>query len=63
MPGPCSFQSNQRAAIAIAGLLIGNQGRAFAMSDKTREHVDTFWELIEGILNVILFMLIGLAGR
>ena len=47
-------------AVVIAGLLIGNQGRAFAMSDKTREHVDTFWELIEGILNVILFMLIGL---
>jgi len=47
-------------AVVIAGLLIGNQGRAFAMSNKTREHVDTFWELIEGILNVILFMLIGL---
>ena len=47
-------------AIVIAGLFIGNHGRAFAMSDKTREHVDTFWELIDEILNVILFMLIGL---
>ena len=46
--------------IVIAGVLIGNQGRRFAMSDKTREHVDTFWELIDEILNAVLFLLIGL---
>jgi monovalent cation:H+ antiporter, CPA1 family len=39
-----------------AGLLIGNQGRALAMSDNTRDHVDTFWELIDEILNAILFL-------
>ena len=44
----------------VAGLLIGNHGRAFAMSVKTREHVDTFWELIDGILNALLFLLLGL---
>ena len=43
-----------------AGLLIGNHGRMFAMSDKTTEHVDTFWELIDEILNAILFVLLGL---
>tara|TARA_R110002012_G_scaffold58359_5_gene151382 strand:+ start:1211 stop:2488 length:1278 start_codon:yes stop_codon:yes gene_type:complete len=47
-------------AVVIAGLFIGNHGRLFAMSDKTREHVDTFWELIDEILNVVLFLLIGL---
>ncbi len=47
------------AAVA-AGLLIGNQGRAFAMSDTTRDHLDTFWELIDEILNAVLFLLIGL---
>ncbi len=47
-------------AVVIAGLFIGNQGRAFAMSQKTREHVDTFWELVDEILNVVLFLLIGL---
>lgn len=47
-------------AVVIAGLLIGNTGRRFAMSDKTREHIDTFWELIDEILNDILFVLIGL---
>ncbi|HZK80076.1 MAG TPA: sodium:proton antiporter [Humisphaera sp.] len=44
----------------VAGLFIGNRGRAFAMSNRTRENVDTFWELIDGILNALLFLLIGL---
>jgi CPA1 family monovalent cation:H+ antiporter len=47
-------------AIVVAGLLIGNQGRAFAMSEITRERLDNFWELIDEILNALLFMLIGL---
>lgn len=47
-------------AIVVAGLIIGNQGRSHAMSDKTREHLDTFWELIDEILNAVLFVLIGL---
>ncbi|PCJ34073.1 MAG: sodium:proton antiporter [Cellvibrionales bacterium] len=47
-------------AIVVAGLLIGNHGRRSAMSDKTREHLDTFWELVDEILNAVLFVLIGL---
>ncbi len=47
-------------AMVCAGLLIGNRGRALAMSDTTREHLDTFWELIDEILNAVLFVLIGL---
>ncbi len=47
-------------AIVVAGLLIGNQGRAFAMSDLTREHLDAFWELVDEILTAVLFLLIGL---
>jgi CPA1 family monovalent cation:H+ antiporter len=43
-----------------AGLLVGNQGRAFAMSERTRQHLDTFWELIDEILNALLFVLLGL---
>lgn len=46
-------------AIVVAGLFIGNQGRMLAMSDKTRERLDDFWELIDEILNAILFLLIG----
>lgn len=47
-------------AIVVAGLLIGNHGRTMAMSEKTREHLDNFWELVDEILNAVLFVLIGL---
>lgn len=47
-------------AVVIAGILIGNHGSRFAMSDKTREHVFNFWELTDEVLNSILFLLIGL---
>ncbi len=47
-------------AIVVAGLFIGNLGREFAMSEKTRKHVDMFWELIDEILNALLFVLVGL---
>ena len=47
-------------AVVVAGLLIGNHGRALAMSDVTREHLDTFWELVDEILNAVLFVLIGM---
>lgn len=47
-------------AAVVAGLIVGDRGRTFAMSKKTRENVDTFWELVDEILNVVLFLLIGL---
>ncbi len=47
-------------AIVVAGLLIGNRGRVLAMSERTREHLDTFWELVDEVLNAVLFVLIGL---
>jgi len=47
-------------AMAVAGLLIGNHGTAFAMSERTRARLSDFWELIDEILNAVLFLLIGL---
>ena len=47
-------------AMVVAGLIIGNHGRALAMSDTTRRYLDTFWELIDEILNATLFVLIGM---
>lgn len=47
-------------AVVVAGLLIGNHGRHLAMSETTREYLDTFWELIDELLNAVLFVLIGL---
>ncbi|MCP1645852.1 monovalent cation:H+ antiporter, CPA1 family [Pseudomonas citronellolis] len=47
-------------AMVVAGLIIGNQARQYAMSDETRRYIDKFWELIDEILNALLFALIGL---
>jgi CPA1 family monovalent cation:H+ antiporter len=47
-------------AIVVAGLLIGNRGRRFAMSERTRDHLDKFWELVDEILNTVLFVLVGM---
>ena len=46
--------------VVVAGLLIGNQGRNGAMSTRTQQYLDNFWELIDEALNAILFVLIGL---
>ncbi len=46
-------------AVVVAGLLIGNHGTQFAMSDKTRDHVQKFWSLIDEVLNAVLFLIIG----
>jgi Na+:H+ antiporter len=51
--------SGPLAMVAI-GLLIGNEGRAFAMSAQTRDRLDMFWQLLDEILNGVLFVLIGL---
>ena len=47
-------------AMVVAGLMIGNKGRADAMSDTTRRYVDGFWELLDEILNALLFVLMGM---
>ncbi|NJO37559.1 MAG: sodium:proton antiporter, partial [Rhizobiales bacterium] len=47
-------------AMAVAGLLIGNYGTRFAMSDRTRVHLTSFWSLVDEILNSVLFLLIGM---
>ena len=47
-------------AMVAAGIIVGNKGRMSAMSDNTWNYVSSFWELIDEILNAILFVLIGL---
>ena len=47
-------------AVVVAGLLLGNHGRLLAMSERTRQQLDTFWEMMDEILNAVLFVLIGL---
>jgi CPA1 family monovalent cation:H+ antiporter len=47
-------------AVVVSGLLIGNPGRRLAMSQNTREHVDGFWQMMDAVLNAVLFLLLGL---
>ena len=47
-------------AMVVAGVMIGNPGRSHGMSDITRGYVDKFWELVDEILNAVLFVLIGM---
>jgi CPA1 family monovalent cation:H+ antiporter len=47
-------------AVVITGLLVGNRGVRVGMSENTQKHLFGFWELIDEILNSVLFLLIGL---
>jgi CPA1 family monovalent cation:H+ antiporter len=48
-------------AIVTAGLIIGNDTvRSATMSENTEKYVDKFWELLDILLNAILFVLIGM---
>ncbi|MBP9191100.1 MAG: sodium:proton antiporter [Ignavibacteria bacterium] len=47
-------------AMVAAGVITGNHGKEFGMSKITNEYIDKFWELIDEILNAVLFVLIGL---
>jgi len=43
----------------VAGLFIGDVGIKHGMSETTRQYLNGFWELIDEILNAVLFLLIG----
>jgi CPA1 family monovalent cation:H+ antiporter len=45
--------------MVAAGLVIGNYGKAIAMSATDKDYLDKFWELIDEILNAMLFLIIG----
>ena len=47
-------------AVVVAGLVIGSYVRHMVLSETSREYVDTFWELVDELLNAVLFVLIGL---
>ncbi len=46
--------------VIAAGMLVNGRARSFAMSEKTRRNMETFWDLTDEIMNVVLFLLIGL---
>ncbi len=47
-------------AVVVAGLVVGNRGAETAMSEETRSYLFQFWEVLDELLNSVLFLLIGL---
>lgn len=54
-----SLHISEPLTMVAAGIFIGNYGKAYAMSDVSGDYMDKFWELIDEILNIILFVLMG----
>ncbi|MEB8328661.1 sodium:proton antiporter [Flavobacteriaceae bacterium KMM 6897] len=55
------FHFSAPLAMVTSGLLIGtDRVREDAMSDETEQYVDKFWELLDILLNTVLFVLIGM---
>jgi len=55
------FHLSAPLAMVTAGLIVGNDTiRESTMSDVTEAYVDKFWELIDVLLNTILFVMIGM---
>lgn len=46
-------------AMVVSGIIIGTYARHYAMTDAAKQILDDFWELIDEILNCVLFLLIG----
>jgi CPA1 family monovalent cation:H+ antiporter len=47
-------------AVVMTGLLIGSHGAEHAMSEKVKDYLFSFWEVVDEVLNSVLFLLIGL---
>lgn len=54
------FHLSGPIAVVVAGLLIGNHGARYGMSELTRKHLFGTWEMVDEVLNSVLFLLIGL---
>jgi Na+:H+ antiporter len=55
------FHLSAPLAMVTAGLIVGNDTvRDSAMSETTEAYVDKFWELIDVLLNTVLFVMIGM---
>jgi CPA1 family monovalent cation:H+ antiporter len=54
-----AFHISGPLTMVAAGLLMGNYGRRVMMSSVTVDYLTKFWELIDEILNAILFLFIG----
>ena len=55
-----TMQMSGPIAVVVAGLFIGTRAKQHAMSERTREHLYTFWSVVDEVLNALLCLIIGL---
>ena len=56
-----AFHQSGIISTVTAGIVLGNIGRRFGMSENTREAIDTVWEFLAFLLTAVVFLLVGLA--
>jgi CPA1 family monovalent cation:H+ antiporter len=47
-------------AVVVAGLIMGNVGVRYAVSETTHDYLEKFWSLVDEVLNALLYLLVGL---
>jgi CPA1 family monovalent cation:H+ antiporter len=55
-----ALQVSAPIAVVLMGLIVGNRGKREAMSDETQQRLFDFWEIVDQLLNLLLFGLVGL---
>ncbi len=55
------FDQSGIIATVVAGIVVGNHGRAVGMSRRTSAALDTVWEFLAFLLTALTFLLVGLA--
>lgn len=53
------FHISGALSMVVMGLMVGNFRTSLSMSDTTQEYVNKFWELVDVVLNALLFILIA----
>jgi len=47
-------------AMVVVGLMVGHAGREGRLPEQTQHHLGVFWELVDDVLNAVLFVLVGM---
>ena len=55
-----ALHTSEPLAIVMAGLIVGSHQGRHGLSEATEDYLDKFWELIDGVLNAVMFALMGL---
>jgi CPA1 family monovalent cation:H+ antiporter len=55
-----ALQVSPPIAVVLAGLVIGRQADRHLSSDQARHLLSAFWEMVEAVLNALLFLVVGL---